>query len=55
MTTLEAIAPTAAPITLTSRPYHVASVRHQTHDVVTIDVRPEQHPIAFEPGQFDMV
>ncbi len=55
MTTLEAAPPTGAPITLTSRPYLVSSVRHQSHDVVTIDVRPEQHPIAFEPGQFDMV
>ncbi len=55
MTTLEAPPPTTAPITLTSRPYLVSSVRHQTHDIVTIDVRPEQHPIAFTPGQFDMV
>ncbi len=55
MTTLEVSPPTAAPLTLTSRPYLVSSVRHQTHDVVTIDVRPEQHPIAFAPGQFDMV
>ncbi|MEX2548749.1 MAG: FAD/NAD(P)-binding protein [Nitriliruptoraceae bacterium] len=55
MTTLDTPAASAAPITLTSRPYVVSSVRHQTHDIVTIDVRPEQHPIAFKPGQFDMV
>jgi NAD(P)H-flavin reductase len=55
MTTLEAAPQAGAPITLTSRPYLVSSVRHQTHDVVTVDVRPEQHPIAFKPGQFDMV
>lgn len=41
--------------TLTARPYLVSTVRHQTHDIVTIDVRPEQDPIAFAPGQFDMV
>jgi NAD(P)H-flavin reductase len=41
--------------TLTGRPYLVSTVRHQTHDIVTIDVRPEQDPIAFQPGQFDMV
>ncbi len=40
---------------LTGRPYQVSTVRHQTHDIVTIDVRPEQEPIAFQPGQFDMV
>jgi NAD(P)H-flavin reductase len=40
---------------LTSRPYVVSTVRQQTHDIVTIDVRPEGDPIAFEPGQFDMV
>jgi hypothetical protein len=41
--------------TLTSRPYQITTVRHQTHDIVTIDVAPQQHPIAFRPGQFDMV
>ena len=51
MTTLEL--PTRGE--LTGRPYQVSTVRHQTHDVVTIDVRPEQDPIAFQPGQFDMV
>jgi NAD(P)H-flavin reductase len=40
---------------LTGRPYRVSTVRHQTHDIVSIDVRPEQDPIAFAPGQFDMV
>jgi NAD(P)H-flavin reductase len=40
---------------LTSRPYVVSTVRQQTHDIVTIDVRPEGEPIAFVPGQFDMV
>jgi NAD(P)H-flavin reductase len=46
---------TPAPGALTSRPYRVSTVRQQTHDVVTLDVRPERDPIAFEPGQFDMV
>lgn len=41
--------------TLTARPYVVSTVRQQTHDVVTIDVRPEHAPIGFAPGQFDMV
>lgn len=41
--------------TLTSRPYQITTVRQQTHDIVTIDVAPQQHPIAFRPGQFDMV
>lgn len=50
----------AAPVTpaadaLTARPYLVSAVRHQTHDVVTLDVRPEAEPIQFAPGQFDMV
>jgi NAD(P)H-flavin reductase len=40
---------------LTGRPYLVSTVRQQTHDIVTVDVRPEQDPIAFQPGQFDMV
>jgi NAD(P)H-flavin reductase len=40
---------------MTGRPYLVSTVRQQTHDVVTVDVRPEQDPIAFQPGQFDMV
>ena len=39
----------------TGRPYQVSTVRHQTHDVVTVDVRPEQEAISFQPGQFDMV
>jgi NAD(P)H-flavin reductase len=57
MTPIQAPAP-PAPETrgaLTGRPYLVSTVRHQTHDIVTIDVRPEQDPIAFQPGQFDMV
>jgi NAD(P)H-flavin reductase len=45
----------AARDALTARPYLVSTVRHQTHDIVTIDVRPEREPIAFAPGQFDMV
>jgi NAD(P)H-flavin reductase len=53
MTTVDLVAPTRG--TLTGRPYLVSTVRHQTHDIVTIDVRPEQEPIAFQPGQFDMV
>jgi NAD(P)H-flavin reductase len=53
MTTVEAPAP--GPGALTSRPYRVSTVRQQTHDVVTLDVRPERDPIAFQPGQFDMV
>jgi NAD(P)H-flavin reductase len=53
MTTVDLPAPTRG--TLTGRPYLVSTVRHQTHDIVTIDVRPEQEPIAFQPGQFDMV
>lgn len=40
---------------LTARPYLVSMVRQQTHDIVTIDVRPEAEPIEFSPGQFDMV
>jgi NAD(P)H-flavin reductase len=40
---------------LTARPYVVSTVRQQTHDIVSIDVRPEQEPIAFAAGQFDMV
>lgn len=40
---------------LTGRPHRIDAVRHQTHDVVSIDVRPEQDPISFQPGQFDMV
>jgi NAD(P)H-flavin reductase len=40
---------------LVARPYVVSTVRQQTHDVVTLDVRPEHDPIAFRPGQFDMV
>ncbi|MFP4635586.1 MAG: FAD/NAD(P)-binding protein [Nitriliruptoraceae bacterium] len=40
---------------LTARPYQVSTVRHQTHDIVTVDVRPQQDPISFAPGQFDMV
>lgn len=51
MTSVEAPSPGA----LTSRPYRVSTVRQQTHDVVTLDVRPERDPIAFQPGQFDMV
>lgn len=56
MTTMLDTLPEAPPTgRLTSRPYRVSTVRHQTHDIVTIDVMPQQHPIAFEPGQFDMV
>jgi NAD(P)H-flavin reductase len=57
VTFLDAPAADAIPArgTLTGRPYLVSTVRHQTHDIVTIDVRPEQDPIAFQPGQFDMV
>jgi NAD(P)H-flavin reductase len=53
MTTVDLPAPRRGPLTV--RPYLVSTVRHQTHDIVTIDVRPEQEPIAFLPGQFDMV
>ena len=55
MTAAETLLEVPAPGTLTSRPYQVTTVRHQTHDIVTIDVAPQQHPIAFRPGQFDMV
>ncbi|MFP4147859.1 MAG: FAD/NAD(P)-binding protein [Nitriliruptoraceae bacterium] len=55
MAVLDALPTTDLPGRLTSRPYRVTSVRHQTHDIVTIDVMPQQYPIAFEPGQFDMV
>jgi NAD(P)H-flavin reductase len=47
--------PPRPPGALTGRPYLVSTVRQQTHDIVTVDVRPEQDPIAFQPGQFDMV
>lgn len=40
---------------LTARPYVVSTIRQQTHDIVTLDVRPTEDPIAFAPGQFDMV
>lgn len=40
---------------LTARPYVVSTIRQQTHDIVTLDVRPAEAPIAFAPGQFDMV
>jgi NAD(P)H-flavin reductase len=55
MTLLDVPMTPAAGGALTGRPYLVSTVRHQTHDIVTIDVRPEQDPIAFQPGQFDMV
>ncbi len=55
MTVLDAPVEVPTRGALTSRPYQVSSVRHQTHDIVTIDVAPQQHPIAFKPGQFDMV
>jgi NAD(P)H-flavin reductase len=55
MTLLDVPTTPAAGGALTGRPYLVSTVRHQTHDIVTIDVRPEQDPIAFQPGQFDMV
>ncbi len=41
--------------TLTTRPYVVSTVRQQTHDIVTVDIRPEREAIAFAPGQFDMI
>ncbi len=40
---------------LTARPYVVSTIRQQTHDIVTLDVRPAEAPIAFTAGQFDMV
>jgi NAD(P)H-flavin reductase len=49
------IAELSPPGALTGRPYRVSTVRQQTHDIVTIDVRPDRDPIAFLPGQFDMV
>ena len=45
--------PTGNP--LLTRPHTVSGVRRHTHDIVTIDVRPEWEPVAFEPGQFHMV
>ena len=51
MTTAEPLLPD----TLLTRPYAVSTVRRQTDDVATIDVEPVHDPIAFEPGQFDMV
>lgn len=40
---------------LTARPYSVSTIRQETHDVVSVDIRPETEPVAFQPGQFDMV
>jgi len=38
------------------RPFRVKKIKHETHDVFTLELTPEDgHPLLFRPGQFNMV